>query len=364
VSAAASNVTSAALLPGAPRLPTVECGRVRLRALTRDDVPALYAIFADPEVARYASRPPMASEAEAADYLASIERGFVERTLYQWGMERVEDGRVVGTMTLAHVDAAHARAEVGYMLGREHWGQGYLTEVLPAAVRFAFESLGLHRLEADADPRNAASVRALERVGFRREGYQRARYLQLGEWQDAVLYGLLRGEWAAGGRAEWRGEDTALGMLRHALATLAYRAGKTLRGAPAEFAALRVAPDTRTPGQILAHMGDLMDWAVHMARGEHTWRDSAPLPWDAECARFFAAVQAFDDALARGAPLDAGLAERLFQGPVADALTHTGQLAMLRRMAGGPVRGENYARAEIAAGRVGAEQAAPRVEFG
>ena len=187
---------SAALLPGHERLPTIECGRLRLRWLTRADVPALYAIFSDPEVARYLTRPPMSEESEASDFLASIERGFAERSLYQWGMEDASDGRVVGTLTLAHVDAAHRRAEVGFMLARDRWGRGYLTEALPALVRFAFAVLGLHRLEADADPRNVASIRALERVGFRREGYQRERYFQAGEWQDAILFGLLRHEWA------------------------------------------------------------------------------------------------------------------------------------------------------------------------
>lgn len=151
-------------------------------------------------------------------------------------------------------------------------------------------------------------------------------------------------------------------LLRHTLATLAYRGGKAVRGAPAGFAEFRVGPDTRTPARILAHIGDLLDWALWLARGEHRWKDSEPLPWDAEVERFFAGLAALDAYLASDAPLGRP-AEALFQGPVADALTHVGQLTMLRRLAGSPVRGENYARAEIVAGRVGAEQAAPRVEF-
>ena len=151
-------------------------------------------------------------------------------------------------------------------------------------------------------------------------------------------------------------------FLRHAVATLAYRAGKALRGAPATFADFAVAAGTRTPGQILAHMGDLLDWALYLARGEHSWHDSMPLPWDREVARFFAALDAFDAYLASEEPLGWS-AERLFQGPVADALTHTGQLTMLRRLAGAPVRGENYARATITAGTVGISQTAAAYEF-
>ena len=153
-----------------------------------------------------------------------------------------------------------------------------------------------------------------------------------------------------------------LDMLRHTVATLAYRAGKTLRGAPPEFATFHAGPTTRTPGEILAHMGDLLDWALSIPDGREKWRNSEPLPWDEGSARFFAALEAFDRRLASGAPA-ACPAERLFQGPIADALTHTGQIAMLRRLAGCPVRGENYHRAEIVVGRCGAEQAAPKVEF-
>jgi hypothetical protein len=151
-------------------------------------------------------------------------------------------------------------------------------------------------------------------------------------------------------------------FLRHAVATLAYRAGKALRGAPATFANFTVASGTRMPAQILAHMGDLLDWALFLARGEQSWHDSMPLPWDREVARFVAALQTFDAYLASDEPLG-GSAEQLFQGPIADALTHTGQLTMLRRIAGAPVRGENYARATITAGTVGIEQTSAVYEF-
>ncbi len=151
-------------------------------------------------------------------------------------------------------------------------------------------------------------------------------------------------------------------LLRHTVATIAYRGAKVLHGVPADFSTFRVAEKTRMPGEILAHVGDLFDWALSIARGKQEWHDSRPLKWDEEVARFFAGLKAFDDYLASDAPLGYGV-EQLFQGPVADALTHIGQLAMLRRLAGYPVMGENYFKAEIVAGRIGPEQAAPRREF-
>jgi plasmid stabilization system protein ParE len=156
--------------------------------------------------------------------------------------------------------------------------------------------------------------------------------------------------------------DAGREFLRHTLATLAYRGGKALRGAPASFAAFRAGETSRTPLDILGHMGDLFDWAVSLARGEHTWRPAAPQSWDEQVERFFAALRQFDEILASDAPLGF-TAEKLFQGPVADALTHVGQIAMLRRLAGAPVKGENYFKADIEAGRVGLEQAAARLEF-
>ena len=156
--------------------------------------------------------------------------------------------------------------------------------------------------------------------------------------------------------------DSARQLLRHTLATLAYRGGKTLRDVPATFAQFRIGEHGRTPAEILAHIGDLLDWALSIAKGKQQWHDSPPLPWDQETLRFFAALEAFDAYLASDAPLEAG-AEKLFQGPIADALTHVGQLAMLRRLSGETMRGENYYVAEITVGRVGSDQAPPRKEF-
>lgn len=151
-------------------------------------------------------------------------------------------------------------------------------------------------------------------------------------------------------------------FLRHALATLAYRGGKALREAPAGFAEFRVSEGSRAPGEILAHLGDLLDWALSMAEGNQRWQDSPAIAWEDGVRRFHAGLQSLDDYLASNSPL-AVSAEKLFQGPVADALTHVGQIAYLRRVAGGPMKGENYFKAEIVSGRVGPEQAAPKREF-
>ena len=150
--------------------------------------------------------------------------------------------------------------------------------------------------------------------------------------------------------------------IRHALATLAYRLGKVLRDTPAEFRDFQGGANTRTTRQILAHIGDLLEWALAKLEDRKVWLDSAPLPWDREIARFFAALEALDRRIAEHG-LGEVSAEKLFQGPIADALTHTGQIALLRRMAGIPIRPENYLAAEMAAGRVGPDQAPARLEF-
>jgi hypothetical protein len=156
--------------------------------------------------------------------------------------------------------------------------------------------------------------------------------------------------------------DASPSMLRHTLATLAYRGGKAVRDTPRGFAEYVASPSSRTPGQILAHVGDLLDWAVALADGRHEWHDSTPLPWAQEIERFHAGLAALDARLAAPEPLGDS-AERIFQGPIADALSHIGQITFLRRMAGIPVRGENYFKADIVAGRVGPEQSPPRREF-
>jgi [ribosomal protein S5]-alanine N-acetyltransferase len=177
----------------APRegeLPTLRGSKVLLRWLTTDDLDALHEIFSDPEVARYLAIPRQQSRADTEQFLAGIHEGYRTSSLYQWGIEH--DGRVVGTCTLGGLDWENRRAEIGFALARAAWGQGLMPDALTAVINHAFNDLRLHRIEADVDPRNSASLRLLERLGFRREGYLRERYLKDGEIQDSVIFGLLR----------------------------------------------------------------------------------------------------------------------------------------------------------------------------
>jgi hypothetical protein len=149
-------------------------------------------------------------------------------------------------------------------------------------------------------------------------------------------------------------------LLRHSLAIIAYRATRALEGAPEGFGLFD--GGGRRPVEILAHMGDLFDWALSMASGSPRWKDSKPLAWTEEMRRFYTAIRAFEEYLASENALHAPV-ERLLQGPLADALTHIGQLAMLRRMAGSPTRGENFYVAEIRAGQVSTNQPGPVKTF-
>jgi RimJ/RimL family protein N-acetyltransferase len=175
------------------QLPLLDGGGLRLRPLADGDVGAIFELFGDPEVVRFTSIRCLASEVEARDFIAGIRDGFLSGTLYQWGIEL--EGEVVGTCTLAGIDRQHRRAELGFAVLRRWWGRGIASRVLPPVIELAFERLGLRRLEADADPRNEASLRVLERLGFRREGLLRERYFQEGEAQNAVVFGLLRRGW-------------------------------------------------------------------------------------------------------------------------------------------------------------------------
>ena len=156
--------------------------------------------------------------------------------------------------------------------------------------------------------------------------------------------------------------DEKRALLRHTVATVAYRGGKAVRGAPASFASFSGDASDRTALKILAHIGDLYDWALTQAQGAEAWRDSTPLEWDREVERFFATLQRFDAYLASDAPL-ATTPEKMFQGAIADSLTHIGQLAILRRLSGAKMKSENYSKADIVAGRVGNDQTSPRREF-
>lgn len=176
------------------RLPTINANRVSLRWISAQDVDALYTIFSNTEVMRYWSRPPLPDRNAANELLSEIHGGFNQRMFLKWGVA-LPNNLIIGTVTLFHLDFDHRRAEVGYALDRAHWGKGYMGEALEALLGYSFGVLDLHRIEADVDPRNAASIRTLERLGFQREGYLRERWQVSGEIQDALFYGLLRPDW-------------------------------------------------------------------------------------------------------------------------------------------------------------------------
>jgi len=180
---------------GLDRLPTLTTERLALRWITERDAPVLRRIFGDPEVVRYWSAPPLPDDAAALELVREIQALFKQRLLFQWGIARKGDDRLLGSATLWRWDRLHRRAEVGFALGRESWGQGYMAEALRTLFSYAFGELGLHRIEADADPRNQRSLAVLERLGFRREGYLRERFHVAGEIQDSLVLGLLRSEW-------------------------------------------------------------------------------------------------------------------------------------------------------------------------
>jgi len=181
-----------AAVPRDGELPTLRGSNLILRWLTADDLDALHEIFSDPEVARYLAIPRQQSRADTEQFLDSIHEGYRTSSLYQWGIEHA--GRIVGTCTLAGLDWQNRRAEIGFVLARAAWGQGLMLDAVSTLIDHAFDDLQLHRIEADVDPRNTASLRLLEKLGFRREGYLRERYLKDGEIQDTVFFGLLRSD--------------------------------------------------------------------------------------------------------------------------------------------------------------------------
>lgn len=176
-------------------LPHLPAERLDLVWLTDEDIPAIYEIFSDPEVMKYWSSSPMESTDDARKYLDEIRQLFAARSLFQWGIRSTESGDVVGTCTIHKLDIANRRAELGIILGRAAWGKGLATEALETLIRFAFDKLDLHRLEADIDPKNERSLRLFEKQAFQREGLLRERWHLFGEVQDTVLLGLLRREW-------------------------------------------------------------------------------------------------------------------------------------------------------------------------
>jgi len=180
-------------------LPTLSASRLDLRWLTREDAPALLAIFGDDDVMKFWSSPPLVDTPAATALVDEIHRFFAAKELFQWGICPRETNQVIGTCTLLNIDLTHRRAELGIALARPAWGHGYATEALELLIGFAFRTLDLHRLEADIDPDNGRSLRLFECQGFVREGHLRERWHHLGELRDTILLGLLRREWPGPG---------------------------------------------------------------------------------------------------------------------------------------------------------------------
>ena len=177
------------------QLPTINTSRLSLRWIRAEDVDDFYDVYSNPEVMRYWSTLPLPDKQAASKLINEIHEGIKRDNMMKWGIALLSSDKLIGSVTLFHIDFTHRRAEIGYAQGRAYWGQGYMQEALKAVLNHAFEILNLHRIEADVDPRNAASVRTLERLGFQREGYLRERWQVNGEIQDAFYYGLLRPDW-------------------------------------------------------------------------------------------------------------------------------------------------------------------------
>jgi RimJ/RimL family protein N-acetyltransferase len=185
----------AATLAALPAFPRLQGKRVCMRAPTQGDANALFALFADPEVMRYWSRPPMTARAEAEGLIGEILDGFAQRTILNWMVVSRSDDALIGTCALFRIERRHRRAEIGYSLRSDHWGRGLAAEAVSLMLDWAFRTLGLHRVEADIDPRNDGSRKLLERLGFASEGLLRERYFVGDEISDTELFGLLAGDW-------------------------------------------------------------------------------------------------------------------------------------------------------------------------
>lgn len=180
-----------------PEPPVIESARLVVRRVDPADLPDLLHTNRDAEVTRFL---PYAAWQSAADGQAWFERmaGIqATGTAHQFVVVHKGSGEVIGTCLLFRHDAASARAELGYVLGRAHWGHGFMAEALEALLDCAFGPLGLRRIEAEIDPRNTASLRLIARLGFTREGLLRQRWIAKGEAVDVVIHGLLRDEWRA-----------------------------------------------------------------------------------------------------------------------------------------------------------------------
>ncbi len=176
-------------------LPVLQTARLDLRAIVPEDLEALFAIFSDAQTMRYWSRGPYSSLEELQSYFDKTQQAFEDRSQLRWGLVRREDGKLIGVCSMYAIDAGNLRADIGYILNRGAWGQGYMQEALTAVLDYGFEVLSLRRVEADIDPRNAASVASLGKLGFQREGLLKERWLVNGEVSDSLIMGLLRSSW-------------------------------------------------------------------------------------------------------------------------------------------------------------------------
>jgi RimJ/RimL family protein N-acetyltransferase len=187
----------ASTLAALPAFPQLQGKRLRLRGPRESDADALFALFADPDVMRYWSRPPMTTRAEAEGLIVEIGEGFAQRSHLNWVIAARQDDAVIGTCTLFRFEPRHRRAEIGYSLRSDHWGKGLAAEAVALAVDWALRTLKLHRIEADIDPRNDGSRKLLQRLGFSSEGVLRERYFVGDEISDTELFGLLASDWAS-----------------------------------------------------------------------------------------------------------------------------------------------------------------------
>jgi len=174
---------------------TLRTDRLLLRPLCASDAPAILAIRSDPQVMRYASSAPLSTLEQASEFIARDAGLIAAGDVLRLGLERIDDQTIIGSCILFHFNHQCRRAEVGYELRHDAWGQGYMHEALRAFLHFGFTELALNRIEADIDPRNVASARSLERLGFLREGMLRQRWIVEGEISDSALYGLLQSDW-------------------------------------------------------------------------------------------------------------------------------------------------------------------------
>jgi RimJ/RimL family protein N-acetyltransferase len=179
----------------APAPINIPAARTFLRRLSHEDDAALFEIFSHPEVTRYWSAPPFTEMAQAEKRIEDSLRHYADDTAYPLAVVRIEDGRMIGNCTLWNIHRQNRRAEVGYALARPYWGHGYMHEAMGAMIDYAFGEMQLNRLEADIDPRNGASAKTLERLGFQKEGLLRERWIVGDEVSDSALYGLLVSEW-------------------------------------------------------------------------------------------------------------------------------------------------------------------------